>query len=89
MLEPLTETGADKAKDKGNSDPMQPLLDLPVAQPIMPVLNVGKWDISLETVRAVAKGMPEQISSISTTNLIPTKSLNLLIRSLKCKTNST
>jgi len=89
MLEPLTKTGADKARGMGNSDQMQPLLDPLVAQPTMPVLNVGKWDTSLKIVHNVAKDALEQISLTSTMNLTPMRNLNLLIRSPKSETNST
>ena len=86
---PPIETGVDKAKDVVSSGPMQLLPDPLMAQPTMPALNVGRWDISLEIVHTVAKDMLEQTSSTSMTNSIPMKSLNLLIGSPKSETNST
>jgi len=55
MPTPPTGTGMGKAKDADNSDLTQLPPDPLEAQPTMPVLNVGKRDISPKTVHATAK----------------------------------
>jgi len=83
------ETGADKAKDVDNSGLMQLPPDLLVAQLITPVSNVDKQDTLLETVCAIIRDVPEQISSTSMINSIPMKNSNLLIRLPKYGISST
>jgi len=85
----LTEIGMGKAKDADNSALMQPLPDLHEEQPTMPVSNVDRQDISLETVHTATKDVLEQTSLISMMNSIPTKNWNLLIRLPKSATSLT